>query len=220
MPKKTKTKAVSIHNGYLYPFINKCLNFLKYLNLVEGFKYIGQKLTPKNSPNETRIKYSRISVDLFIVLKWLFVISLWMLNVKNHWLVSIVWYLLITNLYTYFYYHTWATEILNDVYFDTDRIKRRFLNLLLSISYSIFGFAYLYSNPYFAEFSWSEGKPTFIQSLWFSVSNSLTANFDQVKPITNLGYSISMIQLLMMFMFLTVIIGGSIPQLGSIRKDG
>lgn len=220
MPKKSKTKAIPIHNGYLYPFVNKCLTFLKYLNLVEGFKYIGQKLTPKNCSDEIKIKYSRISVDLFIITKWLFIILLWIFKVKNEWLVSIVWYLLAMNLYTYFYYHTWASEILNDVNLDVDRIKRRFLNLMLSIFYSIFGFAYLYSNPYSPNFNWSEGKPTVVQSLWFSISNSLTANFDQVKPITNLGYSISMIQLLMMFMFLTVIIGGTIPQLGSIRKDG
>lgn len=219
MPKKVKTKTLHIHNGHLYPFADKFLNLLKYLNLVEGFKYVGGKLTSKNSPVETKIKHSRISVDLFIVLKWLFVVYLWAFGIKNFWVVLIIWYLLITNLYTYFYYHTWASEVLNDIHFDTDRIKRRFFNLLLSISYSIFGFAYLYSNPYSSEFSWGNGSPTFIHSLWFSISNSLTAGYDQVKPVTDFGYTVSMIQLLMMFVFLTIIIGGSVPQINSTKKD-
>ena len=133
-------------------------------------------------------------------------------KISNPLSAFVVWYLSLTNLYTYFYYHIWSSEILSDVHFGIDRIKRRFTTLTLAVSYTIFGFAYLYAIPYSDEFTWSNDTPTFLKSLWFSVSNSLTASYDQVKPITDLGSSISMIQLLMMFIFLTIIIGGSIPQ--------
>ena len=205
--------------GFLYKFLNGLLNSTQYLNLVELFKYVGQKVTPKNCPIETKIEYSRVSVDIFIVAKWLFLLILWGFKVTNLVLVAIIWYLLITNLYTYFYYHTWAIEILNDKYFDIDRIKRRFMNLLLAILYSVFGFAYLYNFPYSSEFYWVDGTPKFLHSLWFSFSNSLTASYDQVKPITDIGYSISMIQLIMMFIFIAIIINSSIPQINSEKTE-
>lgn len=218
---KTKTKRnekTVISQGFLYPLINGIFNLLKYLSLVEGYKYIGKKLAGNNKP--LSINYSRMSVDMFIISKWLFVAILWIFRIKIFWLVCIVWYLLCTNLYTYFYYHTWSSEILNDTNFDTDRIKRRFTTLSLAISYSIFGFAYFYGVPYSNSFSWSNGSPVILQSLWFSIANSLTASYDQVKPITDFGYSITMIQLLIMFAFLTIIIGGAIPQPNHINKEG
>ena len=192
---------------------------MKYINLVELFKFIGRKLTPKNSLIETRINYSRTSVDIFIVAKWLFILLLILFDVTNIWLVIAVWYLLFANLYTYFYYHTWSSEILNDRYFDTTRIKRRLLNLLLAIFYSVFGFAYLYYIPYSTEFIWAGKTPNFLHSLWYSLSNSLTASYDQVRPITDVGNSISMIQLIIMFIFVTIIIGGSIPQINSDMEE-
>ncbi len=216
--KKKESKKVNIHNGVLYPVLNSAVNAMKYLCLVEGYKFIGKKFA--GSDNSLEIKYSRIAVDIFIITKWLFLAMLWTLGVKDKWTTVVIWYLLATNLYTYFYYHSWAIETLADTYFDPDRIKRRFNNLIMAFSYALFGFAYLYNLPYAQDFSWSNGKPTFIQSLWFSISTSLTAGYDQVKPSTNAGYSISMIQLLMMFVFLTIIIGGSIPQVNQINKDG
>ena len=206
-------------SSFLYQILNKLLNSMKYINLVELFKFIGRKLTPKNSLIETRINYSRTSVDIFIVAKWLFILILILFDVTNTWLVIAVWYLLFANLYTYFYYHTWSSEILNDRYFDTTRIKRRLLNLLLAIFYSVFGFAYLYYIPYSTEFIWAGKTPNFLHSLWYSLSNSLTASYDQVRPITDVGNSISMIQLIIMFIFVTIIIGGSIPQINSDMEE-
>lgn len=217
--KKLIQKQSTPQYGYIYPILNKCLNFLRYLSLVEGFKYIG-KIFAEQGDAQKSINYARFSVDIFITLKWVFIVILLAIKVNNALLVSIVWYLLVTNIYTYFYYHTWSSEILSDSYFDADRIKRRFTTLSLAISYTIFGFAYLYRVPYSNDFSWNNNMPTFFQSLWFSISNSLTANYDQVKPITNFGYSVSMIQLLMMFVFLTIIIGGTIPQPNQSNKEG
>lgn len=199
-------------NGFLYEFINIFLNSLKYLNLVELFKIVSIKITPCNSSIETKVKNSRVSVDLFIVIKWLFILYLWVFEITDSFFVITVWYLLTANLYTYFYYHTWSSKILRDKHFNTDRIKHRFVNLLQAIFYSIFGFAYLYHQPYSSEFIWNGGDPSVMHSIMFSLSNSLTASYDQVKPSTEIAYFITIIQLLMIFIFLTIIISGSIPQ--------
>ena len=205
----------NMKSSFLYQILNKLLNSMKYMNLVELFKFVGRKLAPKNSLIETRIKYSRTSVDIFIVSKWLFILILILFDVTIIWFVIAVWYLLFANLYTYFYYHTWSSEILHDRHFDATRIKRRFLTLLLAIFYPVFGFAYLYYIPYSTEFDWTDKTPNFWRSLSYSLSNSLTASYDRVKSITDVGDSISMIQLIIMFIFVTIIIGGSIPQINS-----
>lgn len=211
------TKNIPIFNGFIYVFVNRLFHWFKYLNLVEGFKFVG--IIISSGDKSKNIKYSRIAVDIFIVLKWIFISTLWFFKVNSNWLVIFVWYLLVTNLYTYFYYHSWANEILKDTKFDIDRVKRRFLNSILAFCFSIIGFAYLYSTPYSLQFSWGNGGATLLKSLWFSISNSLTASYDQVRPITDFGISISIIQLIMMFAFITIIIGGSIPQFNQNYKE-
>lgn len=225
--KKSKKKHnngelfTSLHSGYFYPLINKSLKSLRVINLVEGFKYVGILIATKSGSRETQIEYSRIAVDLFIILKWLFLLVILLTSINKTWVVVVIWYLLITNLYTYFFYHAWSTEILLDDKFDVDRIKRRFINLIQAISFSLIGFAYLYYVPYSAELDWGSRCPNFIYSLWFSISNSLTASYEQVKPITDVGNTVAMIQLVMMFVFLTIIIGGTVPQIiSSIEKEG
>ena len=122
------------------------------------------------------------------------------------------WYLIITNVYTYFYYHIWDKESLKNVGKDWDLVRRRFINLILAISFSEFSFAYLYAHQYVDEFTWYTYGSQVAQSIWFSVSNSLAANYDAVKIASPLGYSIAMIQLTITFIFITIIVSNSIPQ--------
>ncbi|MHA1279471.1 MAG: hypothetical protein ACTSQ8_19905 [Candidatus Helarchaeota archaeon] len=197
------------------------MDILKAINLVEGFKYIGKLVASKDGSPEIHLKYSRNAVDIFIIIKWLFVFCILIVDLNKTWITIIVWYLLFSNLFTYFYYHTWDSKTLTDVKFSVNRIKRRYFTLIQAISFSLFGFSYLYFIPYASEFKWDYGNPKFIQSLWFSITNSLTANFEQVKPVSDLGNSIAIIQLVMMFVFLSIIIGGSVPQIiNSLRREG
>lgn len=201
-----------MEHGILFTLANFLINSLKYLNLVELFKFVGKKITPKNTSIETEITYSRIAVDIFISLKWLFLFFLILVKPMQPIITIIVWYLLLSNLYTYFYYHTWSSSILIDPFMDHNRIKRRFFNLILAMAYSTFGFSYLYFHPYSSDFHWGSSTPKFLNALWFSISNSLTSGYDQVMPMSECGRTIAMIQLLIIFIFITIIISGSIPQ--------
>jgi len=206
-----------MNKGPIYTVMDWIFSKVAYINLVELFKLFSQKLSPKSASPQIRRRYLRTSVDIFIFLKWIFIGVLIIRNKAVPITTISVWYLIITNLYTYFYYHTWSTEILYDKHFDVDRVKRRFLNLLLAIFFTIFAFAYLYFVPYSREFLW-DTNATFIHSIWFSTSNSLTASYDNVIPSTDLGNSISMIQLMIMFLFLTIIIGGSVPTISQEKE--
>ena len=195
-----------ITNGFIYEVVKVVIDNLKYLNLVELFKAIAKKIKPNQSD-----EYSKIAVDIFIVMKWIFVSILIFLEINNSWITVFVWYLIATNLYTYFYYHNWIDESLNTSNFDNDRIRRRFVNLILAICFSNYSFSYLYKFPYNSEFSWISNE-IIGDSFTYSICNSITANYDLVKPISSLAFSISTIQIFISFIFITIVISRSIPQ--------
>jgi len=140
--------------GFIYAVFSFIINIFGYLNLVELFKFIaGLFNTDKTNPDKISA-FSRTSTDVFIVLKWVFIFYLWHQHISNSILTVIVWYLLVTNIYTYFFYHVWDNESLNTANFTIDRSKRRFLNLLLAVAFSTATFAYLLQVPYCANFHW------------------------------------------------------------------
>lgn len=195
-------------NGLLYPIINFIIDILKYFNLVEIYKNI--LVTIFNKYNKLTV--NRFAIDSFIILKWIFIIVILYSKSTNCFLTILVWYLLYSNLYTYFYYHIWHNDTANDQYNSPERIRRRFINLLTSIGFSNMCFAYLYRLPYLAEFEWSEKIPLTTKSIWFSFANSLTANYEFVKPISKVGVDLTITQLIISFIFLTMILGNSIPK--------
>jgi hypothetical protein len=202
-------------NGLLYLIFKFILDNLRYLTIVEWFKCLGKILNPKPNDEEYKTAFSRTSVDIFIILKWCFVLVITKYSCSNNFLTIFVWYLLISNIYTYFYYHIWKDEALNTEDFEKDRIRRRFINLLLAVAYSDFCFAYLYKLPYSLNFEWTDKSSTFTKSIWYSISNSLAANYEAVKPVTDFANNISMVQLIITFIFITIILGKSIPQTNS-----
>lgn len=199
-------------NGFIYIVTKFILDNLRYLTLVELFKYVGRLLNPNKNNIDSKLAFSRTSVDIFIFLKWFLILVLTKFNVNSNFWTVVTWYLLITNVYSYFYYHIWTDEALNTESFSMDRTRRRFVTLMLAVGFSDLCFSYLYKVPYKCDFEWSDNLATFTKSTWFSISNSLAANYDAVKPITDFGYNVSMTQLIVTFIFLTIILSKSVPQ--------
>jgi len=193
--------------GLIYSIIDWIIEKIKYLNIVELFKFISIKINSKEP-----IASSRFGVDLFIIFKWSLISLFWFCNMKNEFVNVIVWYLIFTNVFTYFYYHTW-TDDLAKPQFDHNRIKRRFLNLILSIGFNVFSFAYLFAQPFSKNFQWKNGLSTFQDSVFFSLANSFTTNYNSVKSITEIGHKITLMETVISFVFLTIIISNSIPQI-------
>ncbi|MBE9468506.1 MAG: hypothetical protein IMY72_09355 [Bacteroidetes bacterium] len=196
-----------MRNGILYTIFDWILEKLKFFNLVELFKYIAKRIYSKD-----RILSSRLGVDLFIILKWLTVVSLWAFSVNNKFVDILIWYLIATNLYTYFYYHSW-TKDLEKGNFDLDRIKRRFFNLMLAISFNILCFAYLFAVPFSINFQWSNILLRNKDALFSSIANSLTVDFQAMEPITNTGHALTLFETVITFIFLTIILSNSTPQI-------
>lgn len=202
-------------NGIIYIAIKFVLDNLRHLTIVEWIKKLGKIINPKPNDVDYKTAFSRTSVDIFIILKWCFVLLIAKNCWTNNFLTIVVWYFLLTNIYSYFYYHIWTDEALNTEEFEKDRIRRRFLNLILAVGFSDLCFAYLYQLPYCKDFNWDDNSITLTKSMWFSISNSLAANYEAVKPITDFANNVSMTQLVITFIFITIILGKSIPQTNS-----
>jgi hypothetical protein len=202
-----------MENGFLYNIVKFLLDNFRHLTIVEWLKIVGLKIWCKNTKDkQKRVNCRSNIVDGFNVFKWLLMILLFTSHLTNCFLTITVWYLLITNLYSYFYHHIWSDDAIKIDIISADRARRRFFLLMLSFSFSEFCFAYLYRFAYINEFNWTD-KPTLMKSIWFSISNSFAANYDSVKPLSELGSSVSMIQLIVTFIFVTIIISKSIPEI-------
>ncbi|APA92856.1 hypothetical protein [Myroides sp. ZB35] len=185
-------------------------NFVEFFKLFVVFIYCRRK---KSTCDEEKKRYvSRIAIDIFIFLKWILLIVLILKEYESCFTTKIIWYLLFFNLYTYFYYHIWKSE--NVIEFKSiERTRGRFINLISSIIFSNFCFAYLYKYCYTESFQWGEkGDLGISNSLWFSFANSLTVDYDLIVPKNELGHNLVTLQVIVSFIFLTMILGNSIPK--------
>lgn len=134
MNNHSNSAKTSFEKGIIYSLFELFFALLKTLNAVEWFKACA--LYFSTSKNETLFR--RAAVDLFILLK--FVILGLAFNYPNAFFVSIVCYLTIFNIFTYFYYHIWCPP--EEV--DLESLRRRFINLFLSIMFNVVAFAFFY----------------------------------------------------------------------------
>ena len=201
-------------NGILYAGFNLLMEGLKWLSLVEYFKLLSRYFF-KNKTQDIIKTAEKNAVDAFIILKWGLVVLAYVYGWENSFLTLVIWYLIVANIYTYFYYHVWDKITMNVDNFSIKQAQRRFLNLLLSIGFSNVSFAYLYKIPYYDDFNWDKSSDHPINSLLYSITNSIAANFSYVSPCTIEGTQVSLIQLFISFLFLTIILAKSMPQTSS-----
>jgi hypothetical protein len=195
-----------MNKGILYKIFDWLIESLNYINLVEILKRFISSFFKGN-----KISVSRATVDFYIFSKWVIISMLWFFEVKNEWVNYFVWYLIATNLLSYFYHHTW-TKSLQENTFDLDRLKRRYLNLLLAIGFNILCFAYLFAVPFASNFTWEKGYPNLPDALFFSTANLLITDYKLVNEPSYIGSQLALIEMITTFIFLTIILSNSIPQ--------
>jgi hypothetical protein len=189
-----------MQNGFLYPIFKFIIDKLYYLNLVELFKFISKK-TSRNG----RVS-SSLAIDIYIVLKWLLVMFLWYTFQTSFICVFIVFYLLVMNFYTYFYYHFWK-----DSKIATKEIfHKRFLNVVQSFSFSMLAFGFLIDVA-FREYFQFGNNSTFFTAIIFSLRNSLFF-YDSalIKPTNDIAHFILGLQNLNTFIFISVVVARSL----------
>ena len=198
--------------GFIYRTFQIIIEGLRYLSLVELFKFIALKLRTNHKNKTLETTYRRVAVDIFILFKWSVLILFFIKSYNSLFHCLIIWYFIITNIHTYFYYHIWNEKAIKSIEKDEHSLRRRFINLLLAIAFSNISFAYLYFTYYSSGFNWGVAGIKSSHAIWYSISNSVAANYAIISPIDDLSNSISMIQLLITFVFVAIIISRSIPQ--------
>lgn len=198
--------------GFIIRLVEAVIFVLRHINLVELFKAIAARVSQDQS-SDAQKRAANVAIDIFILLKWAFVAILWISEETSTWAVAATLYLIVMNLFTYFYYHVWCVESLAIEIMTPERTKRRFVNAMLAMAYSDFCFAYLYATPFASDFSWPRNVGQNFAAIQFSLANSLTAAIWGTEPITTAGMTVSSIQLLMTFAFATVVLTQSIPQI-------
>lgn len=213
-------------NGFIYYYILVIGRFLDKFNVVEYFKdfilYIVKRKNKNSSDNDNRYIKS-IAIDVFVLIKFIILIMAWGLEVNNLLLKYILWYLIISTVWTYFKYHFWRDDT-NKSY---HRIRRRFISLFISLFFITMTFAYFVDIAYESEFSIIKDNNTymeltdklellfkdtktidinFYEATKYSFTNAFIGDFSLVKPVTKNGEIIAILQSVISFIYLTLIL--------------
>ncbi len=200
-------------NGFIYPIVGQLVILLKYLNLVEGVKFVSSWLVSKGAgrklTKDENITAKNFAIDTFMVAKWCFVIFAMICGGGATWVKWVVWYLIATNLFTYFFYHVWRSD--HEQRVDIDSQRRRFISFILALGFYLFCYAYLYQYHYFDHISWPENCVDFINSMYLSIANAFTLTYGGFSPKTQFIRVVFVSELINTFFFFTIIIVNSVP---------
>ena len=194
-------------HGIFLPIFEWWIGFLNKINCVEWFKNSATKIF---KTNDTR-KVKRISIDVFILLKYLFLILLWVTGINNSIITFIIIYLLFMNFHTYFYYHLWDDRAISDRQVSIGRVKGRFITFTLAFIYNIISYGYLYAIPFQPKFEWTADFPINTAAISMSFSKTVGGSFEYVKPLTDVGLILSASQIIVTFLFVAVLLSKSLP---------
>lgn len=210
-PLSVEERKQQLDNGPIYIFVDWVIRSVYLISPVEWKKRGALKLFPRSNSDEIR-RIANIAIDVFIVLKWIFVLSIWYFGFTNFFVVTIAIFLLVMNLHTYFWYHLWTIEKNGPVAGVEFRERRRFVNLVFAISYSMVLYAYLYHRILQVDFTWSTKISPWIAALVFSVGNALTGFSGDLKPETEMAQLVVSSQLVMTFIFVAMLLSNSVPR--------
>jgi len=161
-------------------------------------------------------KCSTLAIDIFILSKWVLLIYLWVNNINNEISKYLIFYLIYSNLFTYFYYHSWGSRY--DQRNDVEALKRNFINYLLAITYYLACYAYLYQVHYVDMLKintdlFDVNTMDYINAIYLSVSTAFTLTYSGIQPLTQEIRIVFLTQLINTFLFFTIIITNSVPSI-------
>lgn len=207
------------NEGFIIRIAAQMVSGLQKLSAVEHWKRLGEavlRIRNEAPSDETLRRNANLWIDWFIVLKWVFVgVLIW--KMEDGWLAgTAVCYLLFFNAFSYFFYHGWGSDLTPPKLDPEETIKRdrrRLVSFLLAFLFSILGFSYLYAAQIPLRLDWPTSQ-NWLDALFLSVSNSFTLTYEGFQPKDQLARGVLLLQLMNVFLFLTVLIGNAIPSIG------
>lgn len=207
-------------NGFIYPLTDKLISLLCSLNLVEHVKtlafWLVSKISKRPLSEDEEISARGIAIDCFIIAKWLFVGWAIASGATQQWVAVVVWYLIASNLFTYFYYHVWKSGFAqrNDI----GSQRRRYVSFLLSIGFYLACYAYLYQYQYTQHISWPGGVVDTTNAFYLSIANAFTLTYGGFSPLSQTARVVFASELINTFFFFTIIVVNSVPTGHNLEK--
>ena len=200
-------------NGFLYPSFDIIIRFLYYTNIVELFKFVAKLIArciyQDKITNEKLITYANIGIDIYQIFKWSILIIFWMFNYNTEISKIIIFYLIYSNLFVYFYYHVWGSKFKQRQ--DRATLNRKFLNYLLAIAFYLTCYAYLYQIHFQDMITWPDNIIDSTNAIYLSIANAFTLTYGGFTPLTQDVRVLFMSELINTFLFFTIIVSNSIP---------
>lgn len=206
-----KNDQNNLRYGFIYPVVKKMIDALHCLNAVVLFKAVAKRLA-KNQEDER--PFASIAIDVFVVFKWGLLAYLWTYGIDHPLATVTVFYLIGSNIFTYFYYHIWRDP------YDTgdENLRRRFINLMIALAYNAVCYAYLYNIPFHQDYILTASVGPTMASAMLSVAQSLLVDFPPFAATTPTGHVVAMSQTFTVFLFITIILSASVPHFNSKNK--
>lgn len=133
-------------NGFIIVVFNTIFKLVEKVSAVEYFKkaitFFFKRRIQNDFEKERALK--NIAIDIFMVLKWIILIFFIIRGISSNLAKVFVIYLLVMNIHTYFYNHVWSERTIKAKVRNIEHVQRRLISLLLSISYNIASYMYLY----------------------------------------------------------------------------
>jgi hypothetical protein len=210
------------NDGFIVLAFGRAINIIQFFSIVEWMKkasiriFLEKDVNDAEGLGEKKRKLSNFAVDIFMVVKWIFVSCVLIAGIYSNIIALLVLYLLFYNAFSYFLYHGWGSS------FDPPKLvgaaalqreRKRLLSFLLAIFFSFVGFAYVYAVCIPERLEWPT-SPNWLDAIYLSISNSFTLTYSGFQPLDQLARGALLLQVLNVLIFLTVLIGNSVPSVG------
>lgn len=193
--------------GFFYVIASVMIKTLWAINLVEWFKILFYQVCRLLHKNICKRASYNWAIDLFIVLKFTFVILALFLP-DNPIYLRIVLYLLFMNVFTYFYHHVWRKPNDNCSHWQA----RRFVSLSFAIVFNSLCYCYLYWNGLSEHIRWVSTTPLNLYSvIQYSIANTFLLS-SSLSAVNIFGLYLQTSQQAISFIFLAIILSQSIPK--------
>ena len=204
-----------MRNQIILPIFDWFVRRSQDLNLVEHWKSLAVWCygiwQGKVLAAEEKRAIAGFAIDTFVIAKFSLIIWLIAAEVASSWSKYLVYYLIWSNVFTYFNYHVWGSRFRQ--FNDLSTCRRRFLNFILAIIFYILSYAYLYQMHFAELISWPDNLVDSTNAIYLSVANAFTLTYGGFMPLAQETRVLFMTQLINTFFFFSIILTNSVPPL-------
>lgn len=118
------------------------------------------------------------------------------------------------NIFTCFYYHIWNNRWTTSLGID----RKKIINLIISVLYSSYSFAYLYKFYYLNEFSWNKDLSVDLQVFIYGFLGIFGGEFLGVSVETGKGLLFLIFNSLIIFLFVAIVLSSTSRKETSVNK--